>query len=135
MNRIDEENQFACLAHALDAAAAGDTAYHFYGAKGELEHVLSYHDLRAQAVQLARKLKSLNLPRGARMAIVAETNPLFHVYFFACQYAGIIPVPVPAAIQLGGQDAYVNQLRRLLQSCLASVAVAPEGFVAAAAAD
>ena len=129
MNRIDEENQFACLAHALDAAAAGDTAYHFYGAKGELEHVLSYHDLRAQAVQLARKLKSLNLPRGARMAIVAETNPLFHVYFFACQYAGIIPVPVPAAIQLGGQDAYVNQLRRLLQSCLASVAVAPEGFV------
>jgi len=129
MKRVDELNRFACLADALDEAAQGETGYNFYGARGELEHVLSYADLRREALSLARRLKSLDLPRGARMAIVAETNPLFHKYFFACQYAGLIPVPVPAAIQLGGQDAYVSQLKRLLQSCLASVAVAPSGFV------
>ncbi len=129
MESVDELNRFACLADALDAAAEGETGYHFYGAKGELEHELPYRSLQRDAKVLARKLKSLDLPRGSRMAIVAETHPLFHRYFFACQYAGLIPVPVPAAIQLGGQDAYVSQLRRLLQSCLASVAVAPEGFV------
>ncbi|MGD8415898.1 MAG: fatty acyl-AMP ligase, partial [Pseudomonadales bacterium] len=81
------------------------------------------------ALVLARKLNSLDLPRGARVAIVADTHPLFHRYFFACQYAGLIPVPIPAALQLGGSDAYVRQLRLLLQSCTASVAVAPPSFV------
>jgi fatty-acyl-CoA synthase len=63
------------------------------------------------------------------MAIVADTHPLFHRYFFACQYAGLIPVPVPAALQLGGSDAYIRQLKLLLQSCAASVAVAPPTYV------
>ena len=127
--KVDGKPRFACLAEALDAAADGQTGYSFYDAKGELEHVLSYRSLRQEAVRLAGKLKSLDLPRGARLAIVAETHPLFHKYFFACQYAGLIPVPLPAAIQLGGQEAYVSQLRRLLQSCLASAAIAPAGFI------
>ena len=80
-------------------------------------------------MRLARKLRSIGLPRGSRMAIVADTHPLFHRYFFACQYAGLIPVPVPAALQLGGSDAYVRQLRLLLQSCSASIAVAPPTYV------
>jgi fatty-acyl-CoA synthase len=129
LKKVDGQSRFACLAEALDAAASGETGYSFYDARGELEHVLSYRVLRQDAVRLAKKLKSLDLPRGSRIAIVAETNPLFHKYFFACQYAGYIPVPVPAAIQLGGQDAYVVQLRRLLQSCLASAAIAPDNFI------
>ena len=129
LKKVDGQSRFACLAEALDAAASGETGYSFYDARGELEHVLSYRVLRQDAVRLAKKLKSLDLPRGSRIAIVAETNPLFHKYFFACQYAGFIPVPVPAAIQLGGQDAYVMQLRRLLQSCLAAAAIAPDNFI------
>ena len=50
-----------------------------------------------------------------RVALVADTDPDFMRFFFACQYAGLIPVPVPAALQLGGSDAYVRQLRLLLQ--------------------
>jgi fatty-acyl-CoA synthase len=123
------QSRFESLAEALDAAAIGRTGYNFYGAKGELEHELSYKVLREEAVGLARRLGSLGLPRGSRMAIVAETHPMFHRYFFACQYAGIIPVPVPAVLQLGGSDAYVTQLGLLLKSCQASVAVAPPNFV------
>jgi fatty-acyl-CoA synthase len=126
---VDPQSKYACLADALDAAASGQTGYHFYGARGGLDHELSYKTLRNDAVTLARKLGSLGLARGTRMAIVADTHPLFHRYFFACQYAGLIPVPVPAALQLGGGEAYVRQLRLLLQSCTASLAVAPPAFV------
>ncbi len=127
--KVEPQSKYASLADALDAAALRDTGYNFYGAKGELEHELPYEVLREDAMVLARKLQSLGLERGARMAIVADTHPLFHRYFFACQYAGLIPVPVPAALQLGGSDAYVRQLRLLLQSCTASVAVAPPSYV------
>ncbi len=127
--KVEPQSKYASLAAALDAAADGQTGYNFYNAKGELEHQLPYSVLREEAMVLARKLASLELPRGARMAIVADTHPLFHRYFFACQYAGLIPVPVPAALQLGGSEAYIRQLRLLLQSCTASVAVAPPSFV------
>ena len=127
--KVEPQSKYPTLAAALDAAALRDTGYNFYGAKGDLEHELPYKVLREDAITLARKLRSLGLPRGARMAIVADTHPLFHRYFFACQYAGLIPVPVPAALQLGGSDAYVRQLRLLLQSCSASVAVAPPTYV------
>lgn len=127
--KVEPQSKYPSLATALDAAALKDTGYNFYGAKGELEHELPYKVLREDAISLAKKLSSLGLPRGSRMAIVADTHPLFHRYFFACQYAGLIPVPVPAALQLGGSDAYVRQLRLLLQSCSASVAVAPPTYV------
>ena len=123
------QSRFESLAQALDFAAEGTTGYNFYGARGELEYELSYRELRETAMTLARKLGSLGLPRGARLAIVADTHPLFHKYFFACQYAGLIPVPLPAALQLGGNAAYENQLQRLLQGCQASVAVAPPNYV------
>ena len=102
--KVEPQSKYPSLATALDAAALKDTGYNFYGAKGELEHELPYKVLREDAISLAKKLSSLGLPRGSRMAIVADTHPLFHRYFFACQYAGLIPVPVPAALQLGGSS-------------------------------
>ena len=62
----------------------------------------------------------------ARVGIIAETEPMFHRFFFACQYAGLIPVALPAGIQLGAHGAYVSQVRRMLKSCGASIVVAPE---------
>ncbi|MCB1699126.1 MAG: AMP-binding protein, partial [Halioglobus sp.] len=58
--------------------------------------------------------------------------------FFACQYAGFIPVPLPAALFMGGADKYVQQISRMMRSCDASVAIAPRGYedlLARAAAD
>ena len=123
------EGEFKGLAEALDFAAQGRTGYNFYGGSGELEAVLPYAQLRNEALATARRLASLALPRHARVAIIADTAPLFHRFFFACQYAGLIPVPMPAALQMGGGNAYVSQIRRMLESCGAAAAVAPDSFL------
>ena len=119
---------FSTLPEALDYAAQGQTGYNFYDGRGKLNTVLSYAKLRDEAQALARRLCSLGLERGARMALVADTHPDFIRFFFACQYAGLIPVPLPASVHMGGRESYVNQLRRLLLSCRATVAMATEDF-------
>jgi fatty-acyl-CoA synthase len=114
------------LVDALEYAAQGDTGYNFYDGRGHLSAVLSYADLRDEARVIARKLLSLGCERGSRVGIIAETEPMFHRFFFACQYAGLIPVALPAGIQLGAHGAYVSQVRRMLKSCGASIVVAPD---------
>ncbi len=110
----------------LEYAAQGDTGFNFYDGRGHLSSVLTYADLRDEAKVIARRLLSLGCERGARVGIIAETEPMFHRFFFACQYAGLIPVALPAGIQLGAHGAYVSQVRRMLKSCGASIVVAPD---------
>ena len=117
---------YANLVDALEYAAQGDTGFNFYNGRGQLSEVLSYKELRDDAKIIARRLLSLGCQRGARVGIIAETEPMFHRFFFACQYAGLIPVALPAGIQLGAHGAYVSQVRRMLKSCGASIVVAPE---------
>lgn len=114
---------FSTLAEALDYAAQGESGANFYAGSGKLVTVFPYRTLREEARTLAKRLLSFPLERGARVAIVAETNPDFLRFFFACQYAGLVPVALPAVIHVGGHKAYVNQLHGLLQGCRASVAV------------
>jgi len=120
---------FATLADALDYAARGETGANFYAGSGKLATVLPYRVLREQAQELARRLLSLELERGARVAVIAETNPDFLRFFFACQYAGLVPVALPASVNLGGHDAYVARLRGLLVGCGASVSMASSQFL------
>jgi fatty-acyl-CoA synthase len=120
---------FNTLTEALEYAAKGDTGYNFYDGRGELSSVLSYKELRVEAKLLAGKLLGLGCRRGTRVAIVAETDPMFHRFFFACQYAGYIPVALPAGFQIGARKAYVEQLERMLDSCGADLAVAPESHI------
>jgi len=120
---------FANLAEALDYAAQGTSGFNFYNGRGELRAVLTYTELRDAARVLAKRLLGLQLDRGSRVAIIAETNPDFQRFFFACQYAGFIPVPLPASIHLGGHKAYVEQLRGLLVKSQAAIAVAPSEFL------
>jgi fatty-acyl-CoA synthase len=119
---------FSTLCEALDYASRGQTGCNFYGSRGELCAVLSYADLREQARSLARKLLSLRLGRGSRVAIIAETDANFHRIFFACQYAGLVPVPVSASTFMSGRQAYIAQLKALLRGCRASMAIAPSEF-------
>lgn len=120
---------FTCLAEALDYAAEGETGANFYAGNGRLRAVLPYRTLCAQARILARRLAALDLERGARIAVVAETSPDFLRLFFACQYAGMVPVALPALANLGGHAAYVGRLRGLLLGCGASVAIASAEFM------
>lgn len=120
---------FGNLVAALEYAAEGSTGINFYDGRGELGLVLSYRELRDRAKLLAAKLLSTGVRRGDRVAIIAETHPMFHQVFFAAQYAGLLPVALPAGVQLGAHDAYVAQLRRMLEGCGAAIAVAPPSHV------
>ena len=120
---------FATLSEALDYAAQGSTGANFYTGRGALYATLPYAQLREAAHILARKLLGMGLQKGDRVALVAETNPDFLRFFFACQYAGLIPVTLPASIKLGGHAAFVTQLHGLLESSDAAIAMAPGGYV------
>lgn len=129
---------FATLTQALEYAGDGQTGFNYYTGRGELAVVLTYTELRRRARETASRLLSLNLPEGSRVALVADTVPEFMVTFFACQYAGYVPVPLPVIVGLGSRDAYIRQLKALLAGCSADVALAPEeflGFLEMAAAD
>ncbi|MFB0949892.1 MAG: AMP-binding protein, partial [Halioglobus sp.] len=79
---------FATLTEALDYAAQGDTGSNFYTGRGDIYASITYRELRLQAIELAHKLMGLGLTKGDRVALVAETNPEFIRFFYACQYAG-----------------------------------------------
>ena len=119
---------FSGLAEALDYAAQGETGANFYGGRGDLQAVLPYSELRTRARRAARRMLGLNIERGSRVALVAETTPEFLIFFFACQYAGLVPVPLTAALTLGSRRSYVSQLHGLLENCAAVMLVAPEGY-------
>jgi fatty-acyl-CoA synthase len=116
---------FASLLEALDYAARGQTGYNFYSARGELARTLSYAELRERAIEVARGLVEAGLALEARVVLVADTDADFAILFFACQYAGLLGVPVSLPTTLGGRDAYVSGLRRQLTGCSASAAAAP----------
>ena len=120
---------FATLTEALDYAAEGETGANFYTGRGALYNTLSYSELRQQSIDLAKKLLSLGLESGSRVALVAETTPEFLKFFYACQYASLIPVALPASIKVGAHQAYVAQLQRLLEASDAAVGVASEGYL------
>ena len=114
--------EFASLAEGLDYAAKGVTGFNFYSARGQLTEVLSYRTLRERAVAVARRLAGLNLKRGDRVALVAETGSEFVETFFACQYAGLVPCPMPYSMHIGGMDAYVDRIAGMLRAAKARAA-------------
>ena len=121
--------EFATLTEALDYAAQGETGSNFYTGRGAIYASLSYRELREEAIELAHKLLGLGLEKGERVALVAETNPDFIRFFYACQYAGLIPVALPASVKVGAHCAYVAQLKRLLEASDAAIGVASEGYL------
>ncbi len=121
--------RFATLAAALEYASQGETGYNFYNGRGQLYCKLPYSLLYQQARELAARLIGLGVERGNRMVLVAETGPDFVRFFYACQFAGIVPVPVPAAVHLGGREAYIRQLRKLIQSAQPALAMAPLDYL------
>ncbi|RLA48939.1 MAG: fatty acyl-AMP ligase [Gammaproteobacteria bacterium] len=120
---------FTTLTDALDYAAQGETGSNFYTGRGAIYASVSYGDLRVQAIELAHRLLGLGLDKGDRVALVAETNPDFIRFFYACQYAGLIPVALPASVKIGAHNAYVSQLQRLLEASDAAIGVASEGYL------
>ncbi len=103
---------FSTLVEALEYAAKCDTGFNFYSAKGELKQSLGYKQMQANAKKLAYHLVS-KTEFGDRIGIIAVTSAEFVTLFFACQYAGVIPAPLPLPITLGGRGSYERQLGRM----------------------
>jgi fatty-acyl-CoA synthase len=101
----------------------------FFDGRGEAYRELGYQELRERSQSIARRLLALNVSKGERIAIVAETRPEFAMMFFACQYAGLVPVPMPATVSLGGKDSYLEQLTFLIESSKSRAAFATEEFI------
>jgi fatty-acyl-CoA synthase len=118
--------EFDTLASGLDYAAQGVTGFNFYSARGSLEHVLPYSALRKLGLATARKLLSLGLTRGDRVAIVAETGREFMGVFFACQYAGLVPCPLPYTMYIAGKEAYIERVAGMLKAARACAVIASE---------
>ena len=120
---------FETLTQGLDHAARGETGFNYYNVRRQLVTRLPYAELRERALSAARRMLRLGLRRGARVALIAETSPDFHTLFFGCQYAGLVPVPLPLPVNLGGREAYVRQLRRMVGAAGAAAAFAPAELV------
>ena len=121
---------FRNLAEALDCAAQGRTGLNFHDGRGHVVESVPYAALRERARATARRLLALGLERGDRVAVLAETRSTFPEVFFACQYAGLVPLAMPATLNLGGRDAFVDQLRRLMEVAQPRVVISGEDFLA-----
>lgn len=108
---------FPTLVEALDYAAQGSAGMNFYDRRNQLEAVLEYSTLKERAMAGARRLLSLDLKKGDRVALIAETSVGFVEAFFACQYAGLIAVPLAIPMGVGQRDSYTAKLQGLLASC------------------
>ncbi len=127
---------FGTIAEALDYAAQGVTGFNIYSGKGRLVEVLPYSLLREQAVALARRMLGAGLQPGERVGLVAESDGDFLRAFCACQYAGLVPAPLPLPAAFGGREGYIAHLRRMVETAQAHALFGPdmlESWIAEAA--
>ncbi|CAN5575722.1 fatty acyl-AMP ligase [soil metagenome] len=119
---------FPTLTAALDFAASGETGVNLYSLRGELVEALPYATLREQALALAGRLLATGARPGDSVGLIADTDGDFVRAFFACQYAGLAPAPLPMPAPLGGREAYVEQIARMLTTARAKLLIGPSGM-------
>lgn len=121
---------FPTLTAALDFAAQGPTGVNLYSLRGELVEALPYATLREQALLLAQRLLAAGAKPGDSVGLIAETDADFVRAFFACQYAGLPPAPLPLPAPLGGREGYIAQIARMLDSAKAKILIGPTSMAA-----
>lgn len=120
---------FSSLAEALDYAAQGETGMNFYDRRLNLTTAMPYSTLRTKAINGAHRLLTLGLTKGDRVALIAETSVEFVETFFACQYAGLVAVPLAIPMGIGQSASYVKKLTGLLNGCEASVVLSSKEWL------
>src|SRR3546814_14557430 len=81
----------------------------FHSGKGELLEALPYRQLRNEAMSLARHLLASGVKPGDRVGVIAETDGDFARAFFACQYAALVPAPLPLPAALRSEERRVGK--------------------------
>ena len=107
--------EFSTIPEGLDYAALGAAGANFYSIKGELIEALNYRALSEEAKALAQRLLGGGFKAGERIGLVAETEGDFLRLFFACQYARLVPVPLPLPQAFGGKGGYIGHLRGMME--------------------
>jgi len=122
---------FSTLVEGLEFAARTAGGFNFHAPRGALQAVLPFRELEQRARVRAGQLAAAGLRRGDRVALMAETAPDFMITFFACQYAGMLPCPVPLPMQLGGRDSHQRRVAGMLRAVDARALVVPAAFAEA----
>jgi len=121
-------SDFDTLVGAIEYAGMGERGANFFNAKGDLIESLPWKEMSRRAKIIGHKLVGLGFKRGDRIALIAETSANFVCFFMGCQYASVLPVPLPLPTSFGGKEGYVTQLQMQLLSCDANGVMAP-GFM------
>ena len=116
---------FATFNDAIDYAARSEKGLNFHDARGQLERVYPYSEMREDALGMARRLLAMGIGKDARVALIAETVPEFTALFCGCVYAGAWPVPLPLPTTFGGKDSYIDQLAVQLSSADPAILLYP----------
>ncbi|PCI63187.1 MAG: acyl-CoA synthetase [Kordiimonadales bacterium] len=116
---------FDTLVEAIEYAARGKRGANFFNAKGEVTDSVTWAEICVRAKVIGRKLVGLGFKKGDRIALIAETSANFVSFFVGCQYASVLPVPLPLPTSFGGKVGYVSQLQMQMKSCDANGIMAP----------
>ena len=103
---------FRTLCDSLDYAATCDTGFNYFDGRAKLKTVLTYAQLQVKAKELAKRLVKF-ADKDSRIGLAAVSTPDFAIIFMACQYAGLVPAPLPLPVTLGGRSSYERQLQRM----------------------
>ncbi len=118
-------SDFDTLVDAIEYAAKGVRGANFYNARGDVMETITWAEVRDRAETIGRKLVGMGFKKGDRIALIAETSANFVSFFVGCQYASVLPVPLPLPTSFGGKEGYVSQLRMQMESCKANGLMAP----------
>jgi len=117
---------FSSLVALLEQRAASqpdDRAYVFLSDRGSEEAVISFRELKDEALALAARLTTIVMP-GDRAILVFPPGLEFIVAFFACQIARVIPVPMMMPRRLGSRDSSAA----IMANCRPAIALTSTAF-------
>ncbi|WP_454598397.1 fatty acyl-AMP ligase [Qipengyuania sp. SM2507] len=109
-------SDFATFNEAIDYAARSEKGLNFHDMRGTLIQAYPFTEMRADALEAARRLVAMGIGKDDRVALIAETGPEFAALFCGCVYAGAWPVPLPLPTTFGGKESYIDQLAVQLES-------------------
>lgn len=119
-------SDFATFTDAVDYAAKSAKGMNFHDMRGTLERVYTYVELRADALEMARRFKAAGIGKEDRVALIAETSAEFAALFCGAIYAGAWPVPLPLPTGFGGKEGYIDQLVVQLDSSDPAILLYPK---------
>ncbi len=120
-------NRLVRLAKHWAATRGAARAFVFLGPDNVEREVLSFAQLDAVARRLAATLARNALP-GSRAVLMFPSGLAYVIGFFACHYAGVVPVPVVPARGRRMRDAAMSVIR----DCSPELLLAPADYMEAA---